>query len=202
MSRPSCNRCSRLETLRLGKASSVSSTLPSTSSRVRSFKLCSRGLPKTRTRVGNFHSQFFPSNSAAILPVFWGPEIFATKQDFNSGKVESRMERWRGDVLEVAQEAKIDRLAEERRARRATSAGVGGKATRRAGDREARGVESNPSAAAIPKREPSRLETLTSSPHNPKPLSERVSENRETLGRQGGGGVGVFRRAAMDAGRS
>lgn len=83
-----------------------------------------------------------------------------------------------------------------------TSAGVGGKATRRAGDREARGVESNPSAAAIPKREPSRLETLTSSPHNPKPLSERVSENRETLGRQGGGGVGVFRRAAMDAGRS
>ena len=106
-----------------------------------------------------------------------------------------------GDVLEVPQEAKIDRLAEERRARRATSAGVGGKATRRAGDREARGVESKPSAAAIPKREPFRLETLTSS-HNPKPLSERVSENRETLGRQAGVGVGVFRRAAMDAERS
>ena len=154
------------------KASSVSSTLEP-----RSFKLCSRGSRKLGLALGNFHSQFFPSNSAAILPVFWGPEIFATKQDFNSGKVESRMERWRGDVLEVAQGAKIDRLAEERRARRATSAGVGGKATRRAGDREARGVESNPSAAAIPKREPSRLETLTSSPHNPKPLSERVSEN-------------------------
>ena len=178
------------------KASSVSSTLEP-----RSFKLCSRGSRKLGLALGNFHSQFFPSNSAAILPVFWGPEIFATKQDFNSGKVESRW-RWRGDVLEVAQGAKIDRLAEERRARRATSAGVGGKATRRAGDREARGVESTPSAAAIPKREPSRLETLTSSPHNPKPLSERVSENRETLGRQGGGGVGVFRRAAMDAGRS
>ena len=199
-----------METLRLGEKSKPRPSARR-SSRVRLN--CAPGAPEnsdsrweisTRNSSQVILQQFFLFSGDLFFwgPVFWGVEIFATKQDFNSGKVESRMERWRGEVLEVPQEAKIDRLAEERRARRATSAGVGGKATRRAGDREARGVESNPSAAAIPKREPSRLETLTSSPHNPKPLSERVSENRETLGRQGGGGVGVFRRAAMDAGRS
>ena len=154
-----------------------------------------QGLPKTRTRVGNFHSQFFPqfcSNSSC----FWDPtsakecfwKSWATKQDFNSGKVESRMERWRGHALEVPQEAKIDRLAEERRARRATSAGVGGKATRRAGDREARGVESKPSAAAIPKREPFRLETLASSPQPEAAFRESFRDSR-TAGRGSSGGV-------------
>ena len=72
-----------------------------------------------------------------------------------------------------------------------TSAGVGGKATRRAGDREARGVESNPSAAAIPKREPSRLETLTSSPQPEAAFRESFREPRDsrTAGRGRSGGV-------------
>ena len=179
------------------KASSVSSTLEP-----RSFKLCSRGSRKLGL-AWEISTAILPSNSAAIFSgdLFSGDVPKSLRQNRIS-TLEKLSRGWRDGGGMCCQGAKIDRLAEERRARRATSAGVGGKATRRAGDREARGVESNPSAAAIPKREPSRLETLTSSPHNPKPLSERVSENRETLGRQGGGGVGVFRRAAMDAGRS
>ena len=188
-----------METLRLGEKSKPRPSARR-SSRVRLN--CAPGAPENSDSRWEISTR---NSSQVILQQFFlfsGDPKSLRQNRISTLEKLSREERWRGDVLEVAQGAKIDRLAEERRARRATSAGVGGKATRRAGDREARGVESNPSAAAIPKREPSRLETLTSSPHNPKPLSERVSENRETLGRQGGGGVGVFRRAAMDAGRS